>query len=189
MKKRKIFAAALVLLILLQLFAGCSNDVQSDESNEYDIGSENSNGNDAETLGAIFYSYANDWIDESFLEENRVNGAYYINENYVPHTEGESRYQYVKDKESPTSRTFIITAEEEYNRIFSNASLTVDFEKEIVILHVDCDTISITEGILSVSAELVSNKEGVDDATMPYPRCFVLRMKKTDVTKITFNKN
>ena len=168
MKKRKILAAALALLILLQLFAGCA-------ALRYD---------------AKLYSYANGWIDEAFLDENRVKGAFYLAKATWY---GEADWQ--RDEESPSARTFIITSEEEYTEIFTNSPPSIDFEKRMAILYVfaDCSPrdyrlkgMKVDGSVLTVKVKL-ENRWG-NDATMPYARCFLLVMKKMEITEVVFEE-
>lgn len=61
MTKAKFLSLILVLLTFLSLFAGCSNN------NRY---------------SAVLYSNATEWIDKTFLNNNKVK-AYYLNEKYI----------------------------------------------------------------------------------------------------------
>ena len=113
MSKVKIIRAGLALLLIFSLLPGCSNL----------------------RYGARLYNHVNDWIDESFLKENRVK-AYYPNDNYVY---GEND-RLIYEETAPSSRVFIITDEDEYNGIFTASPLDVDFETEMVILHIFSNT-------------------------------------------------
>ena len=174
MKKRKILAAALALLILLQLFAGCSSVARFD---------------------ATLYGYTNDWMDEAFLKENRIKGAWYDNEDYVPHTSGVKKGWY--EENAPESRTFIITTKEEYASFFPSSTVDINFEKEIVVLYMCLSVtprgyclkdLKVSDDVLTVKVEQEPVEQGIKDACMPYARCFMLKMKKTDIDQVVFKE-
>lgn len=170
MKKTKYIALALLLPILFCSFAGCS----------------------AIKFNAVLYSHADEWVDEDFIKDNKVK-AFYLNDDY---TEGISdpNEKYIRDKDSPSSRVFIINDEDEYNRIFSKSPINVNFEKEMVILYIFSDVnpyrkyklkgINLEDNILTVQTKL--EYKNINDTTMPYPRCFMLKMKKTEVREVKF---
>lgn len=116
MTKAKFLSLILVLLTILSLFAGCSSN------NKYN---------------AVLYSNTTEWIDETFLNDNRVK-AYYLNENYID-GQSDPNDKYIYDTTSPSSRVFTVSDEAEYNRIFSNSPLDIDFEHEMVILYIFSD--------------------------------------------------
>lgn len=142
---------------------------------------------------AVLYSYVNDWIDEDFLMDNRVK-AYYPNENYV---EGDSFpwEKFIYDEQSPTIRTFIITNEIEFKNIFSKREITINFNTEMVILYVFADVypnrnyelekIELNDGVLIIKTEL-GEKSDVDDASSPFQRCFMIKMKKMKIKEVIF---
>ncbi len=166
MKKRSICFLA-VLLACLCVFVGCGGA----------------------RYHAKLYDRAQDWVDEEFLNENRVYGAYYRIKDY-----GDGIYDYEQDKTSPRTRTFVIKTEEEYQQIFSRSTVEVDFEKQIVILYMfNCDyardcllkNIKLEGQKLQVYYKL-ENIGGRNDGTMPYQRCFMLVMDKTDFEAVEF---
>ena len=176
MRKRKMIAAGLVFMFLLQLLVGCS-DTNSDKA-----------------LDATLYSYANDWVDEVFLASKKVKGAYYRNEN--TDTSGEEKW--IEDESAPDSRTFIITTEERYDEIFVSASSPdIDFEKQTVILYIasdvtlrnyDLKAINLRQDALTVKMKLERGDPIFDDSVMNYPRCFMLVIKKIEITKVKFEE-
>ena len=173
MKKRKIIAGGLVLLILLQLLTGCA-------ATGYD---------------ATLYSKAKDWIDEAFLKENRISGAYYRNEKYTDYYGSEPKY--IEYPDEPKTRSFIITEKEEYDKIFTQSPIEVDFENEMAILYTSSDTnpgtreyhvktIDIVDGALTVGIRVESSDKL--DSVQPYQRWFVLIMKKMEINEVNFEK-
>jgi len=167
--KRNLFLQA-ILLIVCGIVSGCSSNKST----------------------AKLYSNSKEWVLPSFLENNKVGGAFYKNPNYV---EGQDELdeEYYYDEESPASRTFIITDREKYNTVFVEDSLKVDFEKEMVILYIFPDVysreyqleeLSVNDQIVTVKYKLESSDK--KDATAPYQRCMVLKMEKSDVLSAEF---
>ena len=85
---KRIISIVMVLLIVLGLFTGCLG-------NKYN---------------ARIYSHAEDLVLSTFLEENKVLGAFYPNPDYVDVEDLEDdEYpvdKYYQDETSPASRTF-----------------------------------------------------------------------------------
>lgn len=143
---------------------------------------------------AVLYSHAEKWISEDFLEKNRVK-AYYPNKDYI---EGESDpwEEILYDKESPDSRTFVITNQYEFAKIFTKYDSTVDFNRQIVILYIFGDVypardyffnkLTLKEQSLKIYYRL-ENRKG-DDATMPYQRCLMVKLDKLDIVAVNFEE-
>lgn len=171
MKRRNFVMVFLALLVLLNPLTGCASLKH----------------------GATLYSTANEWIDESFLAQNRVSGAYYTNEKYTdPHG---SEPKYIKYPGEPKTRTFIISNREEYDKIFTASPIRVDFEKKMVILHTCADVslreYNIKELVVSDKALTVKVKQvykDVNDSVEPYQRCFMLVMQRTEISEVKFEE-
>lgn len=158
------------MLTIFSLLIGCSN-------NRYN---------------AVLYSNATEWIDKTFLNDNKVK-AYYFNENYID-GQSDPNDKYIYDEASPSSRVFIIDDESEYNRIFSNFPLNIDFEHEMVILYIFSDVypareyklkkIEVNGEVLTVKTEL--EQKNVDDVAIPYQRCIVVKMNKVEINEVRF---
>ena len=148
----------------------------------------------SEKFDATLYNQTKEWVKEDFLKENRVKG-YYLNENYVEGVSDVSD-KYIKDTESPSSRTFIISNKDEFNRIFSKTQIDVDFEKEIVILYIFSDVNpsrnynlkEIKQQNTNLTVQIELEKSEKDDSTMLYQRCLVLKMRKVDIDCVEFEK-
>ncbi len=110
MRTAKFVATVLVLIMSIGLFTGCFN-------NKYNA-----------VLYDDQFASVKKWINEDFLVENRVNG-YYRDEN--------DELIHITDKKSPI--VHILTEEEMYNEIFTDCSLEIDFEKQMVILYIFSD--------------------------------------------------
>ena len=170
MSKVKIIRAGLALLLIFSLLPGCSNL----------------------RYGAKLYNNVDDWIDESFLNENRVK-AYYPNDNYVY---GEN-YRLIYEETAPSSRVFIITDEDEYNRIFTNSPLDIDFESKIIILYIfpksntrdyKLKKIELKDKTLTVEIRLEWKWKDVNDGCMPGPECVAIKMNKAEINEVKFEK-
>ena len=173
MAKAKFIKIGLALLLIFSLLPGCS-------SLRY---------------GARLYNHVNDWIDESFLKENRVKASY-PNDNYV-HGESDPRDKYIYDESSPSSRVFIITDEDEYNRIFTNSPLDIDFEEEMVILYIfpksnardyKLKRMELKDKTLTVEIRLEWKWNDVKDGCMPGPECVAIKMNKAEIDEVKFEK-
>ena len=210
-EKRKIFAAALALLILLQLFAGChvtdqapsgepSGDTSNSENDNTQSNGTEGNENEStpsddadkgvELTDVTFYGYANDWVGEEFLNENRVFYAYY--------PDNESEGEFFLELNEPRTKTFIVTTEEEYRNLFPSDPIDVDFEKEMVILYISATAYPqktrehylkkavLCDDVLTVTVKPEPNGEEILDYGGTYPRCFALKMEKAEITEVIF---
>ena len=140
---------------------------------------------------AIMYSQSSDWILSSFLEENKVRGAEYLNPLYNEFDYAIDAYYY--DETSPDDRTFIIDNIDTYNTIFNENMLTIDFDKQIIYLYTFASTsprdylidkISIKEEQLNIYYKL--KKSNMKDATGPHQRCLIVIMDKTNTSSVKF---
>lgn len=168
----KKFLAAVTVLVCMFALAGCNVIKYNAEMN----------------------SFAKELVSAEFLNENRVK-AFYLNENYV---EGESlpSEKYIFDDKSPQSRTFLIKEKEEFNSIFSGYSNEIDFEKQMVLLHIFSDTnvrgyklskIDLNEKTLNVFYRLEQGYK--KDNVMLYQRCLMVKLDKLEVETVNFIKN
>ena len=170
MSKVKIIRAGLALLLIFSLLPGCSNL----------------------RYGAKLYNNVDDWIDESFLNENRVK-AYYPNDNYV-YGENDSL---IYEETAPSSRVFIITDEDEYNGIFTDSPLDIDFESKIIILYIfpkssprdyKLKRMELKDKVLTVEIRLEWKWKDVKDEGMAAPSCIVITMNKAEINEVKFEK-
>ena len=81
---------------------------------------------------AKIYGNKDGIIPESFLINNPVKEAHYIRE-----TE-DGKYESYTVDDAPEDRTFIITEETTLNSIVKENSLTIDFDKKMVLLYLYC---------------------------------------------------
>ena len=145
---------------------------------------------------ATMYSYANDWIKEEFIYNNKVTGASYKNKDYNPELECDDenwvdKYYYYDEK--PNTRTFIITDEKMFNEIFTENSIDINFEKEMVVLYIesdvcprDCYLLSISNNNGKLTFKYMHKFSTGNDTVQSYPRCIAVKMKKMDITSVEF---
>ena len=86
-----------------------------------------------EKYNAKIYGNKDEIIPLSFLYDNPVKEA-----NYIRETE-DGKYESYTVDDAPESRTFIITEETTLNSIVKENSLTVDFDKKMVLLYLYCN--------------------------------------------------
>lgn len=127
---------------------------------------------------AELYDDASDWINEDFASENLVRIS--------------------PDDDYPTSLTFIVTGEEEYSRIFKENidELKVDFDKQMIIVYTfrtvshrkaELYSLNIKDDALKITYK-EEEKYGVGDASRPYQRWFAVKLDKTIVSTVLFEK-
>ncbi len=178
MKTKNIILILLVLVISVVSISSCG-------SNDYYV----------HKYGATLHCYVDEWIKDDFLFENKVKNAAYPDPDYI---EGVSVHTHISDPDAPKTRTFFIYDKAEFDRIFDNCPLTVDFEKEMLVLNIDSDTkpqndyrlneMKIENRVLTLKASPMPNVLFfLNASTAPYARCFVLRMDKTDITEAVFD--
>ena len=173
MKKRKIIAALLSLFIIFSTLTGCSYTQIK--------------------YKAKMYSQVQDWILPSFWDEHKICGLRYENPDYV---EGVDDYteKYYYDQVSPNFWTFIIEDQETFDSIFKENTLEVDFDNEMVLLHI----------CRGSSKEYIIDKIGVEaqkacvyyksklrftlgaTGIAPSRRCLIVKMSKMDITNVDF---
>lgn len=161
MKTRKIIVAGLVLLMLLQLLAGCS-------ASRYD---------------AKLYSDADGWVDGIFLWQNQVKGAYYGGERIE---DGPSVRNFIITTEEEYDEIFVKASPPIVD--FEKQTVILHIETDTSPREYVLQDVDLNEGVLTVKIKLEKGREGVDDAVMPYSRVFMLVMNKTEITEVVFEK-
>lgn len=76
-------------------------------------------------------------VREEFIDQNRVYGAYYFNSECLEDSDESTEISY-RDNEAPETRTFLIKDEETFKEIFYEDALDVNFEEEMLVLHIFC---------------------------------------------------
>ncbi|MBE5963769.1 MAG: hypothetical protein E7252_02350 [Lachnospira sp.] len=173
MRKIKFVIIGMVLLMLFVFLKSCYNDKH----------------------GAEIYSKSNDMILTSFLENNKVKGAYYKDTNYDENAK-DSTDRYYYDEASPESRTFLIKDQETFEKIFVKNAFDVNFEQEILCLYIFADiypnrkyvidNVTIEEKHATIYFRIESNNK--KDVAAPYQRCLIVKLKEKDISSVEFIK-
>lgn len=144
---------------------------------------------------AVMYSKSNDLLLTTFLDDNRVRGVYYKNPKYIDN-ETNSDNEYIYDETSPKDRIITIESDDLYKTIFVDNTLNVDFNKNIIYIYIFADTYP-NRNYLIKNVKLDNEKLIIDyklegsnkkDSTIPYQRCLIVVMNKTNASYISFNK-
>lgn len=123
---------------------------------------------------------AKSFFKDEFLDENRVKGIYYKNE------EGEYDYW----DEGPNNILIVVYNKETLNEITNNYNKEIDFEKKVVLIYIFNDiypsrdyyyrSSNLTENKLSIDIKIKSAKRGIGDASSPYQRVLLITLDKID---------
>lgn len=170
MKVKKLLIPLLLLISCMFALAGCGNKHNA-------------------TLTYTRYDDLKGYINESFLEENKILGAFYE----TPSEEYGKEYIMLKDESFPRTRTFIVKSQSEFDDIFIEKpqELNIDFESQMLIIHTDTtiysrpiklQTVKVDENILTVKMKMNDGKHGVGDASMPCQLYLFVVMDKVDIT-------
>lgn len=169
MKRYKITAVCIVLLIVLSVFPACGKV----------------------RYNAKIYNMSEESFLSSFLEENKVKGAYYKNPDYA---EGSDKYYY--DETSPAYRTFIVNNLDDYSLAFAGDELGVNLDKEMILIYIFADVNPCRNYLLNkvvIDGETAKVYFGLEksdkkDATAPYQRVLIVKMEKLDISEAEFIK-
>ena len=170
MKRYKITVVCIVLLIVLSSLSACGKV----------------------KYNAKIYNMSEESFLSSFLEENKVKGAYYKNPDYAE--DSDEKYYY--DETSPVCRTFIVNNSGDYSLIFTGNELTVNFDKEMLFIYIFADVNPCRNYLLNkvvVDGETAKIYFGLEkgdkkDATAPYQRVLIVKTDKLDINEAEFIK-
>lgn len=146
----------------------------------------------ADKYHAKLFDRAEQWIDEGFLKENRVQ-AFYPNDDFKEGEENSERFIY--DGNSPKNRTFVIKDSKTFGEIFAKYTGDVDFGSKLVVLHVFASCYPSREYYLkgvALSKENLTVKYKVEarrfiaDAATPAQRCLMLTMDRAEINSAEF---
>lgn len=134
------------------------------------------------------------WISDEFLNNNKVRGAYYLNENYVEGVD-DVVDKYIYDDQSPEAITLIFSEEEEFNAVFIDYPEEIDFTSQMVLIYIfpdvssneyKLDKVQLKDMKLTIWLKLTNSHN--KDVTMPYQRCLIVIMDTIEVSSVIFNK-
>ncbi len=165
---KRICCFVLLLMILIGIFYGCA---------QFPLNTQVLNGN------------ASEMIDKTFYDQNYTYGAYYND-----YEDGKTK---LDDASYPKERTFLITNQQEYDRVFaSDTDLNVDFSSEMLAVYtftaeyvreIRIDEVAVDGQRLCIDLSMIKPRQGAGDAVMPYQRYVVIKLDKTDVTEVEIN--
>ncbi len=143
---------------------------------------------------AILYDDAELYILDEFIDNNKISNAYYDNPNYDAN-DPESISSWIYNNE-PKTRTIIISNQQEYDNVFKENQVDVNFENQIIYLYIfsdvyrtrnyNIDNIILENNVVNIRYKLSDNTIGVGNASMPIARYFVVVMDNVDVEKVEF---
>ena len=170
MKRYKITVVCIVLLIVLSSLSACGKV----------------------KYNAKIYNMSEESFLSSFLEENKVKGAYYKNPDYPD--DADKKYYY--DETSPAYRTFIVNNLDDYSLFFAGDELTVNFDKEMILIYIFADVNPCRNYLLNkvvIDGETAKIYFGLEkgdkkDATAPYQRVLIVKTDKLDINEAEFIK-
>lgn len=179
-KVLKLAALGATLVCLLGCAAGvltaCDTTPNNDESTKYHT---------------EYYDAVDEVMDKEFLYTNKVK-AYYRNPNYIEGvTEWFDRYIYAEN--APTSRTFIVTDEEEFAKMFDSFPAEIDFASQMLVVYMfsvingrphHMRKLKVEDGKLSI--RIKEENCNSDDTTMPGRKCVAIVMDKTEISSAAF---
>lgn len=148
------------------------------------------------------YSYCNEWLDPTFLENNMITSTRIDNPNYNEDEalSPENPKYFGPPDDVPSTRTFIITEKEAFDKIFTNSPITINFDKEIIILYMFGSVYPDRQNYKLKKIEVEGDTATVyfkldkrpwdngKNAVMIWHRCMVVKMKKIDISTVTFTK-
>lgn len=123
---------------------------------------------------------AKSYLTTEFLDENKVKGIYYKNE--------EDEYDYLE--EGPNDILIVVDNKEHLNDITNNYNKEIDFEKKVVLIYIFSDIYpsrdyyyrasTLTDNKITIDIKIKSAKRGVGDAAMPGQRVLIITLDKID---------
>ena len=170
MKKRikTILLLGVIAIMGLGIFAGCGSNIH---------------------CRAVLFDNTSEWARTDFLRENLTRGTFQFHNGY--------EWEEVADaNELPQCRTFIITDEVKFNEIFLQFPPGINFESEILIVHIISNSyltrpyrlrnLEIINGKVHISVQLQRPRGAVGGAAELQQRVFAVRMDRHPVSEVNF---
>ena len=146
------------------------------------------------------YSYCNEWLDPTFLENNMITSTRIDNPN-----SNEDEAQSLENPKYfgppdgvPSTRTFIITEKETFDEIFTNSPISVNFDKEMIVLYTigsvypagqnyKLEKIEVGGDTATVYFDLDKKPwDNRKNAVLIWQRYMVVKMKKMNISTVEF---
>ena len=150
--------------------------------------------NEYDNKNITLYNDIGKYMNASFLEQNRTYGVRYSIDVYDDETDSWMTSS-MTVKDAPSTRDFIVDTEEQFIHIFAERPIDINFESEMLIIHMFTDTnnrpVKLKEIIfennkMEVYFIVQRRIDGLNDTTEPGQKCFAIKMKKTELTTVTF---
>jgi hypothetical protein len=168
---KRIFCAGLAVLVVVSLFA-CYKHSNGGEYN------------------ATLYDDAKEFMKSDFLLDNLTYGIYYNGETLRD------------ESKNPTYKIYIVREQSAFEQIFNGFPTEINFENEMLIIYIfttiysrpcSIKRISIYDKIghfaLKIEFKIESVQFGHYDSSMPYQRCFVVKMARLNIDEVIFDRN
>ena len=134
----------------------------------------------------IYDNKANEKFKESFLQDNKVSGASYYNDNYDPNDLDSQKYIY--DSTSPKEIIIVIDSKEKHDQIF-DCEHDVDYDNEILILRLFADTSCsywLHDVILENGTLTIIFNYKINSSTDPVRHFHIIKIDKIEYETIEF---
>lgn len=168
---KKILILGVAIIMALGLFAGCGG-----------------NNGDPMPYNATFFPAGNELFSDDFVKNNWIRGA-------VMGLDDEGQ-PILADESYPITRTVIILEQDEYEQTYTyfHPDLTVDFEKDMLLLYafntneenIKFQSIKMDEDALQICLQLSSQKKSGNTGIQPQQRWVAVRMDKLAITTVEF---
>lgn len=132
---------------------------------------------------ASIYDDSGKWMNEKFLEDNLTRGVYYNG-------------RYLDDDSYPNNINHLITNEEEFEEVFTEFPLEIDFTKSMICIYVftsndkrtyEISNISLDNQILKIEVKSIKPRPGkIGDGVPSWQRCLVVKINKLDISSVEF---
>lgn len=133
-----------------------------------------------------------DFINPTFLNENRVRYASYKNQDND--LGDSSSTDYYTDDEAPLYRIITINDKEMYEKVFNDSFIDVDFDREVIYIYIYAETyagrkysihkISIENDTIIITCQ--RKKTHLNDGCEPSANCLIVVMDKTGCDTVKF---
>ena len=135
---------------------------------------------------SIYDNKLNEKFSESFLQENKVSGTSYYNDNYDSNNPYSEKYIY--DSTSPKEIIIVIDSKEKHDQIF-NFEHDIDYDNEMLILRLFAATSCsywLNDVILENGVVTIVLNYKINSTTDPVRQFTIIKMDKIEYEAIKF---
>lgn len=153
---------------------------------------------DSVKYGASCFAVESEKFQESFIENNKINGGRYKNPNYDP-TDFESE-EYFFEESDINQIVTTITTQDEYDVVFVEKVCDIDFDREMLVLTIfnssehdfKIKNISASSNNLYITLKQKVNTGdyfkgifGFDTGIQPTPRYVIIKLQKVNYDSVS----